>query len=438
MCVVLIRQVAAGPIAPTSSPDRGRTEPEVHTINNANPYQGVSITEGHGKYPVIFELLQNVQTSRSTYKVTSFIDFGPYLEYFQQFETYLEAFKASVWSFEGDPVLREFREETLAAAGNKAGEACKHPPVCYVQPLFFRLRYQPAQRTALQQQRERCMARYMQACLVLKQFEYILNMTEYVNENYLRIKERFLRAIDYVENIDINEGPPSTSTSRRKRGSRDFLQTSLTLQEDRYLVGLLTELANWDPTSNTTHRAKRFVAAFASVGALIGSLINGGQIKRIKENIALLQDATILQSQQIAELARYEYLTAVRVRPHDKQIYRLQYKMLIVETGIKEMIDVSNFQIYTSYHINVAQTVLSHLQTGMVSIENNIDKIFEYLRVMTDHKATSAVIPPVALKRLLLRIEDHLCTNPRLKLPYDPRTRQVWKYYSVIKIVQQR
>ena len=275
----------------------------------------------------------------------------------------------------------------------------------------------------------------MQACLVLKQFEYILNMTEYVMGNYLRIKERFLRAIDYVENIDINEGPPSTSTSRRKRGSRDFLQTSLTLQEDRYLVGLLTELANWDPTSNTTHRAKRFVAAFASVGALIGSLINGGQIKRIKENIALLQDATILQSQQIAELARYEYLTAVRVRLHDKQIYRLQYKMLIVETGIKEMIDVSNFQIYTSYHINIAQTVLSHLQTGMVSIENNIDKIFEYLRVMTDHKATSAVIPPVALKRLLLRIEDRLCTNPRLKLPYDPRTRQVWKYYSVIKIV---
>ena len=34
-----------------------------HTINNANPYQGITITEGHGKYPVIFEPLQNVQTS---------------------------------------------------------------------------------------------------------------------------------------------------------------------------------------------------------------------------------------------------------------------------------------------------------------------------------------------------------------------------------------
>ena len=33
----------------------------------------------------------------------------------------------------------------------------------------------------------------MQACLVLKQFEYILNVTEYVNENYLIVKEKYLK-----------------------------------------------------------------------------------------------------------------------------------------------------------------------------------------------------------------------------------------------------
>ena len=35
------------------------------------------------------------------------------------------------------------------------------------------------------------MARHMQACLVLRQFEYILNVTEHINENYLRVKENF-------------------------------------------------------------------------------------------------------------------------------------------------------------------------------------------------------------------------------------------------------
>ena len=93
---------------PETSVARGRYDPGVHTIDNANPYQGITVTEGHGKYPVIFEPLQNVQTSRSTYKVTSFIDFDPYLKYFQQFETYLEAFKASVTDFEDSSVLKEF------------------------------------------------------------------------------------------------------------------------------------------------------------------------------------------------------------------------------------------------------------------------------------------------------------------------------------------
>ena len=53
---------------------------------------------------------------------------------------------------------------------------------------------------------------------------------------------------------------------------------------------------------------------------------------------------------------------------------------------------------------------------------------------MSNHKTTSAVISPVALRRLLLRIEDRMCANPRLRLPYDPRAEEIWKYYSVIKV----
>ena len=156
MCLVLIEQVAMAPMTLTDISDtstvRERYEPGVYTINNANLYQGVTVTEGHGKYPVIFEPLQNVQTSRSTYKVTSFIDFTPYLEYFQQFERYLEAFRTSIRAFENDPILQEFREATIAATSNKEGEACKHYPACYVQPLLYKLRYEQAQAEAFRQQ----------------------------------------------------------------------------------------------------------------------------------------------------------------------------------------------------------------------------------------------------------------------------------------------
>ena len=435
--LLLLRQVVTVPISPTEGPDaliaKGRYEPGVHTINNANPYQGVTMTEGHGKYPFIFEPLQNVQTSRSTYKVTSFIDFTPYLEYFQHFERYLEAFKSSISNFENDPVLQEFREQTMWATRNIKGEACRHYPACYSQSLLYKLRSIEIQAIAHRRERERCMARHMQACLVLRQFEYILNVTDYVNENYLRVKAKFLRAIDYVEDINVGKPTPTSSSSRHKRDSGTPFDTRMTLEETKYLAKLLTELAAWDPTQNVMRREKRFVPLFASLGAAIGSIVNAGQIKKIK-NIAILQEATLLQDQQIRELARYADLTAVCIRSHDTQIYRHQYKLLVVEDGIKEMIDMSNFQVYTSYHVSIAQTILSRLQTGTVSIENNIDKIFEYLRIMSSHKATSAVIPPVALRRLLVKIENHMRTNPRLKLPYDPRAGGIWKYYSVIKI----
>ena len=59
MCLFLVKLVVTAPISPTENPEaeieRGRYEPGVHTINNDNPYQGVTVTEGHGKYPVIFE-----------------------------------------------------------------------------------------------------------------------------------------------------------------------------------------------------------------------------------------------------------------------------------------------------------------------------------------------------------------------------------------------
>ena len=375
-----------------------------------------------------------MQTSRSTYKVTSFIDFTPYLEYFQQFERYLEAFKSSINNFENDPVLQEFREQTMRVTRNIKGEACRHYPACYSQSLLYKLRSIEIQAIAHRRERERCMAWHMQACLVLRQFEYILNVTDYMNENYLRVKVKFLRAIDYVEDINVGKPTPTSSSSRHKRDSGTPFDTRMTLEETKYLTKLLTELAVWDPTQNVTHREKRFIPLFASLGAAISSIVNAGQIKKIKKNIAILQEATLLQDQQIRELARYADLTAAHVRSHDTQIYRLQYKLLVVEDGIKEMIDMSNFQVYTSHHVSIAQTILSRLQTGTVSIENNIDKIFEYLRIMSSHKATSVVIPPVALRKLLVKIENRMHTNPRLRLPYDLRAGGIWKYYSVIKI----
>ena len=413
----------------------GRRETKTYTINNQSPYQGMPIAEGRGRYPVIFEPLQNIQASRSTYKVTTFIDFEPYLQYFQNFEAYLSAFKASLTAMQDDPVIKEFIQQTYAETTMGQGDPCDSEPSCQVTLTWVDRPTDYEQRMkAYRQMKQQCITKHLQACLTLRQIKYITNMTDLIDNSYQMVKRKFLRAIDYVadSSLDVPESFETEQREKRDAGGSQFKQVPT--QDLRYLKQQLEELAAWSPTHNKTIRVKRIVNLFVAAGAAIGSLINSGQIKQIKKNIEILQESTILQGQKIDELARYADLTAKRVRQHDTQIYQLQTTLLTVEEGLKQMVDVVNFQVYASYQVNVAQTILTRLQMGVLGIEGNIDKLFEYLRIMTSHRATSTVIPPVALRGLLLKIEDRMRSNPRLKLPYDPQTREIWNYYEVMKV----
>ena len=46
--------------------------------------------------PVIFEPLKSIKLSRATYKVTSYINFDPYLQSFKNYRTYLNGFQADL------------------------------------------------------------------------------------------------------------------------------------------------------------------------------------------------------------------------------------------------------------------------------------------------------------------------------------------------------
>ena len=52
---------------------------------------------------------------------------------------------------------------------------------------------------AYKQQRERCIARHFQVCLVLKQFDHLFNVSRQLYQSFERVKARFLQAVDYVE-----------------------------------------------------------------------------------------------------------------------------------------------------------------------------------------------------------------------------------------------
>ena len=56
------------------------------------------------------------------------------------------------------------------AAGSREERECTHYALCYIQLLLFKVAYTGARVPAMRRQREQCMARQMQACLLLRQF----------------------------------------------------------------------------------------------------------------------------------------------------------------------------------------------------------------------------------------------------------------------------
>ena len=283
-------------------------------------------------------------------------------------------------------------------------------------------------------QRERCIARHFQVCLALKQFDHLLNITLQLYHSFEEVETRFLKAVDHVEQT---HGHAELGGEEKKRSKRDTIagrKAKLTSGEANFLRQTLHRLENWEPKapSNTTRPTweKRFLDILAG----IGSIVNAVQIKKINKNIKILQVQNILQDQKIDELARFMNLTATRVRLHDKQIYNLQVCMMRLEEGLQEMTDTTNFHIYATHQINMAQAAVFRLQLGLGMAEANVERIFEYLRVMATQKASPVVIPPVALRDLIKRICAKLRPNPRLRLPYDPDTEEIWKYYQVMKI----
>ena len=299
--------------------------------------------------------------------------------------------------------------------------------------LLFEVRNQCSRMEAYRLQKEWCVARHFQVCLALKQFDHLLNVTLQLYQNFEIVKNRFLRAVDHVEETHDHAELGEVGGDRKKRAAIPRERARIAQTELNFIRKTLIRLGNWEPkpprNATAPSREKRFIDILAG----IGSIVNAVQIKKIKKNIKILQAQNILQDQKIDELARYMNLTATRVRLHDKQIYNLQVRMMRLEQGLQEMTDTTNFHIYASHQINMAQAAVFRLQLGLGTVEANVEKIFEYLWVMATQKASPAVIPPVALRDLVKRIRAKLKPNPRLSLPYDPDTAEIWKYYRVMK-----
>ena len=156
-------------------------------IDNKNPYQDRLPEVGGLVNPVIFEPIQNVEFSRSVYKITSIVDFSPYVDYFKKYEQYITKLYRDLRKEEKVKIitnpfkLLEERNYTSYFPLQLEDIDCDRPDVCEENP------------------HKDCYHWYVSICMSQKHYKQLLKETKHVKEVFDTLKGSFYEAINHQE-----------------------------------------------------------------------------------------------------------------------------------------------------------------------------------------------------------------------------------------------
>ena len=156
-------------------------------------------------------------------------------------------------------------------------------------------------------------------------------------------------------------------------------------------------------------------------------------IEAIKDNIRSLQEQNLLQQNQIIELSHYLNITYGHVSSNRYAITNLQVRMADVNKTLIVALSDVKFVKYLVAIINDIRIILAKLTLGVISLEQNVNSIYEYLRVLSSRRVNPLIIPPDSLRKVLAQVKEDMKRNPRLQLPEDLNI-NIWNYYSIMKI----
>ena len=363
-------------------------------------------------HSVIFEPQPRMLLTRSTYKITSFLDFQPFLQGFQTVDTYIKNlmidianpayFKRLVTPFHNTPFI--FGTHNLNVIKFLKSPGCAdHPYACHSKLKF-------------------------------DQFNIEI---QYIYKVFHAIYKKFLTTIDH---IDYHPSQQYVKNKTRVKGS-DFYALHghyhsptrvLSPSENKFLDAFLKALYRVNPTLHKNISRMKRTGIFTWLLGW-GIFANARSISKIKDNIHILQKQNHLQDKQIKQLAKYLNLTMHQVDRQNELLYEMDTKLLILNKTLQHLMWTIDAIRYENSVLHYFQARIYHVYTSLYALCGDIDSLFEYMRILATQELNPTIIPPDVLKTILHRIENDIKSNARLKLCEDPNT-NIWSYYGTIKL----
>ena len=147
--------------------------------------------------------------------------------------------------------------------------------------------------------------------------------------------------------------------------------------------------------NNMKCRTKRFGLATWILGW--GIYRNACNIMSIKKNIQALYDQNILQEKQIIELIHYLNVTYIHVHTNRLVINELNIKVTTLNKTMMAVIREMKFIKFTVAILTDMRMTLAQLSLGVMSLQENINAIYEYMMVLSTRRVNPFIIPPDSL-----------------------------------------
>ena len=185
-------------------------------------------------------------------------------------------------------------------------------------------------------------------------------------------------------------------------------------------------------TNSTRHRTKRFLG-LATWLLGWGLYRNARSLSDLKRNVQALYNQNILQEKQIIELTHYLNVTYGHVHANRMVINELNIKIATLNKTMMAVIGETKFIKFTVAALTDMRMTLTQLSLGLMSLQENVNAIYEYMRVLSTRRVNPLIIPPYSLRMVLAQAKEDMKRNPRLTLPGDPNI-NIWNYYSIMKV----
>ena len=204
----------------------------------------------------------------------------------------------------------------------------------------------------------------------------------------------------------------SQKSKELKSKSYEVYMKDLT-DEDVRMLNQVAQLLDTQYLNRTIEvvRRKRFVLASWVMGWEF--LQTYRSIKTIKDNIRTLQEQNPLQQDQTIELTHYLNITYGHVSSNRYAVTNLQVKMAKVNKTLIAALSDVKFVKYSVAIINDIRIILAKLTLGAMSLEQNVNATYEYLRVLSSKQVNPLIIPPDSLRKVLAQVKEDKATITR-------------------------